>query len=73
MANIQVELIFPGTCKGEPIFFYIIKHFDLVPNIIEASFSTEEGWALVDFAGERDEIDRLLDFLKEKGVQINIR
>ncbi len=73
MANMQVELTIPGTFKGEPIFFYIIKHYNVVPNIIEASFSTDHGWAIVDFEGEQEELDRLFDFLKEKGVQINFR
>ena len=73
MKKIQVELTIPGEYKGEPIFFYIIKHYEIVPNIIEASFSTEQGWAIVGFEGEEEELDRLLEFLKGKGVQINFR
>lgn len=73
MAKMQIELIIPGEYKEEPIFFHIIKHYNVIPNIIEASFSTEQGWAIVDFEGDQEELDRLLLFLKEKGVQVNFR
>jgi hypothetical protein len=69
----EVELIIPGELKNEPIFYYIIKDFSIVPNIIEASFSTEMGWALVRLQGKEKELSRLFDFLREKGVRINFR
>ena len=43
MAKQTVELTIPGSFKGEPIFFYMVKNYDVIPNIIEASFE-----ALVD-------------------------
>jgi len=69
----EVELIIPGDLKDEPIFYYIIKNFDVIPNIMEASFSTEMGWAIVRFEGEDKELEKLFNFLKEKGVRINLR
>lgn len=69
----EVELIIPGQLKDEPIFYYIIKHFEVIPNIVEASFSTEMGWAIVKFEGEEAEIQQMFDFLKGKGVRINPR
>ncbi|MCM8826953.1 MAG: NIL domain-containing protein [Candidatus Omnitrophica bacterium] len=69
----EVELIIPGELKEEPIFYHIIKNFDVIPNIVEASFSTEMGWAIVKFEGEPQEIERLFDFLRNKGVRINFR
>ncbi|OQX79508.1 MAG: hypothetical protein B6D56_06925 [Candidatus Omnitrophica bacterium 4484_70.1] len=71
--NTEVELTFPGGLKDEPVFYYIIKNFEVIPNIREASFSTEMGWAIVQFEGKEAEIKRMLDFLKGKGVQINYR
>jgi ABC-type methionine transport system ATPase subunit len=73
MATKEVELTIPGTFKEEPIFYYIIKNFNVVPNIIEASFSTEMGWAIVRVEGEEEELKKLFNFLTEKGVQINVR
>lgn len=69
----RVELTIPGESKHEPIFYNIIKNFDVIPNIIEASFSTEMGWALVDFEGQTGELDKLFLFLNEKGIEVKCR
>ena len=71
MRTQQVELFFPGKLKEEPFFYYIVKEFNVIPRIVEASFSTEMGWAIVEFEGKEKEIERLFEFLKDKGVQIS--
>ena len=73
MAVKEVELNIPGRFKDEPIFYYIIKNFKVIPSIIEASFSTEMGWAIVRLEGEEEELEKLFKFLKEKGVEVNPR
>ncbi len=69
----EVELIIPGDLKNDPIFYYIIKHFQVIPNIMEASFSTEMGWAIVRFEGKEKELEKMFKFLEDKGVRINFR
>ncbi|MEM7816435.1 MAG: NIL domain-containing protein [Candidatus Aenigmatarchaeota archaeon] len=71
MAKKKVELNIPGTLKDEPFFYYIIKNFEVVPKILEASFSTEMGWAIVEFEGKDDELKRLFSFLEKKGVEVS--
>lgn len=71
MAFKEVELHIPGKFKEEPFFYFVIKNFDVIPFILEASFSTEMGWAIVRFEGDDDELDRLFDFLQDKGVKID--
>lgn len=71
--KVRLELSMPVKFKNEPVFYYIIKNFEVIPNIIEASFSTEMGWAIVDFDGDKKEIERLVKFLEEKGVQVQKR
>ncbi|MCK4810194.1 MAG: NIL domain-containing protein [Candidatus Omnitrophica bacterium] len=73
MVTKTVELNIPASFKDEPIFYQIIKSFKVVPNILEASFSTEMGWAIVKIEGKQEELERLFSFLREKGVQINVR
>jgi ABC-type methionine transport system ATPase subunit len=73
MAIREIELTIPGEFKDEPIFYYIVKNFNVVPNIVEASFSTEMGWAIIRFEGEDEELEKLFKFLREKGVQISFR
>jgi len=73
MAVVEVELNIPAKFKDEPVFYYIIKNFEVVPNIVEASFSTEMGWAIVKFEGGEEELEKLFNFLKEKGVEVKFR
>jgi len=69
----EVELNIPIEYKDEPFFCYIIKNFDITVRIIEASFSTEMGWAIVSFEGKEKEMNRLFDFLKEKNIEVTFR
>jgi len=67
----KVELTIHGSLKQEPLIYNIIKSFDVIPNIIEASFSTTMGWAIIEFEGEEEELERLFSFLHEKqGVDL---
>lgn len=69
----EVELTFPGGLKNEPVFYNIIKKFKVVPNILEASFSTDMGWAIVKFKGEEKELTKLFNYLQSLNVTINYR
>jgi len=73
MAIKEVELNIPGRFKDEPIFYYLVKNFKVIPSIIEASFSTEMGWAILRLEGEDKELERLFKFLKQKGVEVSFR
>ncbi len=73
MQELKVELFIPGELKEEPIIYNMIKNFDVRMKIIEASFSTESGWAYLIFNGEKPEIDNIFSYLKEKGVNVEIR
>ena len=70
---ITVELSIPGDYKHEPIFYHMIKKFHVTPNIIEASFSTETGWAIVTLKGKKEEVEKMLRFLQKKGVEVTLR
>jgi ABC-type methionine transport system ATPase subunit len=68
--EIRTEINIPANLKDEPIICNLCKKFNIVVNIIEASFSTEVGWAILIFHGEDKEIERAFSFLKEMGVEI---
>lgn len=68
--KIKIELTFPGELKEEPIICNLCKKFDLVLNILEASFSTDTGWAILIFEGSEDELKKAFEYLKDKGVKI---
>ncbi len=71
--RVEVELTFPGKYKDEPIFYNITKEFKVIPNILEASFSTDMGWAIVTFEADQAELDRLFGYLEKNDVSYNLK
>ena len=71
--KMRLELTFPKELKEEPIFYEMIKRFNVVPTIVEASFSTDIGWAYIKLEGEEDEINKLFDFLTSKNIIVDKR
>ncbi|MFC1703394.1 NIL domain-containing protein [Candidatus Omnitrophota bacterium] len=72
MEKIKFEFTFPEELKNEPIFYLLVKNFDIIPNIIEASFSTDTGWAVLTLEGEEQELKKAIDYLKSRKVSMNI-
>ena len=68
--KIKAELNFPGDLKEKPIICEICKKFDFTLVIVEASFSTEIGWAILIFQGEQEILDTVFGYLRQKGVKI---
>lgn len=68
-----VEITLPIELKHEPFLFNSIKKFDVIINIIEASFSSDIGWALLSLEGKEEKIGEVFNFWKEKNVIIDIR
>jgi len=68
--RIKAELLFPGKLKDESLICNICKQFDIILNIVEASFSTDTGWAILIFEGDETEVNRTLEYLKNKDVEI---
>lgn len=66
----KAEFTFPGELKDEPIICQICKHFNITLSILEASFSTEVGWAILILEAEETEIKRTFAYLENKGVEI---
>lgn len=71
--RIKAELNFPSKLKDEPLICWVSKKFDITLSILEASFTTEVGWAILVFEGEIEEVNKALEYLKNKGVEINIQ
>lgn len=67
--QVKAELTFPGELKDEPIICYLCKQFDIVLNIVEASFSTDTGWAILVLEGKEEELKRVFEYLKDKGIR----
>lgn len=72
MVKLKIELTIPSDLKDQPIFYLMSSNFKVIPNIVEASFSTSMGWAVLTVEGERDELDKMLSFLRKKNITVNI-
>lgn len=73
MEEIKMELFIPGELKEEPIICDMIRNYDISMKIVEASFSTESGWAYLVVRGDKAEVEDMLTFLREKHIQVDIR
>jgi hypothetical protein len=70
--KLSIEITIPGELKNMPVIYYLGHDFNIIPNIIEASFSTETGWASLVLEGEEAEIKRALEYLKAKKITVNL-
>ncbi|MCX7926556.1 MAG: NIL domain-containing protein [Candidatus Omnitrophica bacterium] len=68
--KVNLELIFPGKLKEKAIICNLCKKFHIEVSIKEASFSTEIGWALLQFSGREKEINSAIEYLRREGVKI---
>ena len=68
-----VEITIPEDLKTEPILYESIKQFSVIINIIEASFSSDIGWALLSVEGDEEEVAKVLGFWREKTITVDIR
>jgi ABC-type methionine transport system ATPase subunit len=67
--KIRAELTFPAELKEEPIIYYLCRDYNVILNILEASFSTDTGWAILILEGENEELIKAFNYIKEKGVK----
>ena len=72
MPRVKMELTIPSDLKDEPIIYQISHNFKVIPNIIEASFSTSMGWVILTVEGEQAEIDKLTAFLTQKNITVKV-
>jgi len=66
----KIYLTFPQELIKEPIIFRLGHEFNIVTNIRGASVSDNIGLVALELEGEIEEIDRAIDWLRSKGVEI---
>jgi ABC-type methionine transport system ATPase subunit len=67
--TIRGEFLFPQRLKDEPLICNICKEFNIVLKIVEASFSTDTGWAILILEGEEEDLKKSISYLRAKGVE----
>ena len=66
----RVYLIYPEELVNKPVLWEFIKKFDVVVNIKSASMKGEIGLVTAEFEGEKEEIEKGMKWLEEKGIKI---
>jgi ABC-type methionine transport system ATPase subunit len=71
METLRVKFTFVEQLIKEPIIWKLARQFDVITNIRRADVTDERGWVILELDGERDEIDRALDWVREQGVRVD--
>ena len=66
----KVYLTFPQELIKEPLIFRLGHELNVVTNIRGASVSDEIGLVALEMEGEKEELDRAIEWLKNKGVKV---
>jgi L-aspartate semialdehyde sulfurtransferase ferredoxin len=70
MARASVRLTFRRETLNIPVIYQLGKDFKVVTNIRRADVGEETGWADLDLDGEQPEIDRALEYCRNRGVEV---
>jgi ferredoxin len=67
----KVVLYFSAAQSEQPIVYQLVKHYDLVFNILKADINTQkEGYLVLELEGSKDSYDSGMEYLKGLGVFI---
>jgi ABC-type methionine transport system ATPase subunit len=67
----RVKFSFVQELIKEPIIWKLGREFEIVTNIRRADVQADFGWVILELEGERDEIERGLEWVAEQGVRID--
>ena len=71
MENRRVKFTFVESLIKEPIIWKLGRQFEIITNIRRADVQADRGWVILELEGERDEIDRGLEWVEQQGVRID--
>ena len=71
MARRRVKLTFSPDLVTEPVIHELGHRFAVVTNIRRADVTRDEGWVVLEVEGELEDIDRGLDWCRERGVRVD--
>ncbi len=71
MGRQRVKFTFDGDMVKEPIIYMLGRDFHLVTNIRRADVSDSLGWVVLELDGEKEEIERGLQWVSSTGVRVD--
>jgi ABC-type methionine transport system ATPase subunit len=71
ISTVRIHLTFPDMEIRRPVIYEIGEKYHVVTNIRRADMSERAGWMDLEICGDDADIDRSVDYLKEKKIKIN--
>ena len=71
LSSRKVYCTFPKQLIKEPLLYNLGKNFNVIPNIRGASITDEVGLVYLELEGDESEIQKAVEYLREREVQIN--
>ena len=71
MTQMRLHLTFPEERVREPIIYELCRRFPVVINIRRADISLDSGWVELEMDGELADIERTVQYLRERGVHVD--
>ncbi len=71
MPSLKYHLRFPEEKIPRPIVYEIGKEYPVVTNIRGANVTETTGWLNLELTGEIADIERAVEGLKQKGIQVD--
>ena len=68
----MIRCTFPAQILQEPLLYNLGKDFSVVPNIRGADIGEERGWMDLELDGDAEEILRVIEYLRERGVEVTV-
>jgi hypothetical protein len=66
----RVKVTFDEGQRSQPTLWAIARDFDVTVNIKEGLVTDRAGWLVLEIEGEREEIRRVLEYLKTQGAKL---
>lgn len=67
----RLHITFPPERIAEPVMCEVAKQFDVVYSIRRAHVTPEAGWMDLELTGEEVEINRVVEYLQERGLRVD--
>ncbi|MDQ3812548.1 MAG: NIL domain-containing protein [Armatimonadota bacterium] len=67
----RLRITFPRELIPEPVMCQVAKKFDVIYSIRRANVEPDTGWMDLQLEGSDAEIERVIDYLEERGVRVD--
>ncbi len=67
----RVRMTFSPELIQEPLIYNLGHEFNVVTNIRMATVDEQVGWVVLELEGDDDEIERSLQWARDRGVRID--